>query len=49
MAQLFNSCCYSYDISVLIDTYNVVRVVDRGLEITTAFNVIYIDGVTKLE
>ncbi|MCU7788336.1 hypothetical protein ODS41_10485 [Pyrobaculum sp. 3827-6] len=38
-----------YDIYVLIDTYNVVRVVDRGLEITTAFNVIYIDGVTKLE
>ncbi|MGC9052200.1 hypothetical protein, partial [Pyrobaculum sp.] len=38
-----------YEISVLIDTYNVVSAVDRGLEITTAFNVIYIDGVTKLE
>jgi hypothetical protein len=38
-----------YDVFVLIDTYNVVRVVDRGLETTIPFNVIYIDGVTKLE
>ncbi len=33
---------------VIIDTYNVDRVVDRQLDITRPFNVIYVDGVTKL-
>ncbi len=33
---------------VIIDTYNVDWVVDRQLDITTPFNVIYVDGVTKL-
>ena len=37
-----------YDFYVVIDTYNVDWVVDRRLDITTPFNVIYVDGVTKL-
>jgi len=37
-----------YDFYVVIDTYNVDRVVDRRLDTTTPFNVIYVDGVTKL-
>ena len=37
-----------YDFYVIIDTYNVVNAVDRQLSTTTPFNVIYIDGVTKL-
>jgi hypothetical protein len=36
-----------YDFYVIIDTYNVDRVVDRQLS-TTYFNVIYVDGVTEL-
>jgi len=35
------------DFYVIIDTYNVDRVVDRQLS-TTYFNVIYVDGVTEL-
>ncbi|MGC8974384.1 MAG: hypothetical protein ACP5KY_09350, partial [Thermoproteus sp.] len=38
-----------YEIFVLIDTYHVVETVDRGLKTTTPFNVIYVDGVTKLD
>jgi len=38
----------TYDFYVIIDTYNVVEAVDRQLSTTTPFNVIYIDGVTKL-
>jgi len=37
-----------YDFYVVIDTYNVVKAVDRQLGTTTPFNVIYVDGVTKL-
>jgi hypothetical protein len=37
-----------YNFYVIIDTYNVVMAVDRQLSTTTPFNVIYIDGVTKL-
>jgi flagellar motor protein MotB len=37
-----------YDFYVVIDTYNVVKAVDRQLSTTTYFNVIYIDGLTKL-
>jgi len=37
-----------YDFYVIIDTYNVVDAVDRQLDTTTPFNVIYIDGLTKL-
>jgi hypothetical protein len=37
-----------YDFYVIIDTYNVVKAVDRQLDTTTYFNVIYIDGLTKL-
>ncbi len=36
-----------YYFYVVINTYNVVEVVDRQLSITTPFNMIYIDGVTK--
>jgi hypothetical protein len=36
-----------YYFYVVIDTYNVDRVVDRRLD-TMPFNVIYVDGVTKL-
>lgn len=37
-----------YDFYVIIDTYNVVEAVDRQLDTTTYFNVIYVDGLTKL-
>ena len=37
-----------YDFYVVIDTYNVVEAVDRRLDTTTPFNVIYVDGLTKL-
>jgi hypothetical protein len=37
-----------YDFYVIIDTYNVVKAVDRQLDTTTYFNVIYIDGLTEL-
>ena len=37
-----------YDFYVIIDTYNVVKAVDRQLSTTTYFNVIYIDGLTEL-
>jgi flagellar motor protein MotB len=36
-----------YYFYVVINTYNVVEVVDRQLSTTTPFNMIYIDGVTK--
>jgi len=36
------------DFYVLINTYNIVEVVDRGLKTTTPFNVIYVDGITAL-
>jgi hypothetical protein len=38
----------TYSFYVVIDTYNVVEAVDRQLDTTTPFNVIYVDGVTKL-
>ncbi len=38
----------TYSFYVVIDTYNVVEAVDRQLSTTTPFNVIYVDGVTKL-
>jgi hypothetical protein len=38
----------TYDFYVIIDTYNVVEAVDRRLDTTTPFNVIYVDGLTKL-
>ncbi len=44
--RLFN--VVTYDFYVVIDTYNVVEVVDRQLSTRTPFNVIYVDGVTKL-
>jgi len=37
-----------YDFYVHIDTYNVVRIVDRQLNKITLFNMIYVDGLTKL-
>jgi hypothetical protein len=37
-----------YDFYVVIDTYNVVDAVDRQLDTRTPFNVIYVDGLTKL-
>jgi hypothetical protein len=37
-----------YDFYVVIDTYNVVDAVDRQLDTRTTFNVIYVDGLTKL-
>jgi hypothetical protein len=37
-----------YYFYVVINTYNVVKVVDRQLSTTTPFNVIYVDGVTEL-
>ena len=37
-----------YDFYVVIDTYNVVKAIDRQLSTMTPFNVIYVDGVTKL-
>ncbi len=44
--KLFDVVTYSF--YVVIDTYNVVEAVDRQLSTTTPFNVIYVDGVTKL-
>ena len=44
--RLFNVVTYSF--YVVIDTYNVVEVVDRQLDSKTPFNVIYVDGLTKL-
>jgi biopolymer transport protein ExbB/TolQ len=38
----------TYSFYVVIDTYNVVEAVDRRLDTTTPFNVIYVDGVTEL-
>jgi hypothetical protein len=46
--RLSRSSDVGYYFYVVIDTYNVVRVVDRRLSTTTPFNVIYVDGVTKL-
>jgi hypothetical protein len=37
-----------YYFNVVIDTYDVVRVVDRRLSTRSTINVIYVDGVTKL-
>ena len=37
-----------YYFYVVISTYDVVKVVDQRLGTTTAFNVIYVDGLTKL-
>jgi flagellar motor protein MotB len=37
-----------YDFYAIIDTYGVVKAVDRQLDSTTPFNVIYVDGLTKL-
>ncbi len=37
-----------HDFYVVIDTYNVVEVVDRQLDSRIPFNVIYVDGVTRL-
>jgi len=37
-----------YEFYVIIDTYNVVNVVDRRLDSTTPLNVIYVPGLTKL-
>jgi hypothetical protein len=37
-----------YYFYVVINTYNVVEAVDRQLSTTTPYNVIYVDGVTKL-
>jgi hypothetical protein len=37
-----------YNFYVVIDTYNVVKAVDRRLDTTTPYNVIYVDGVTEL-
>ncbi|MFZ8808207.1 MAG: hypothetical protein ACO2PN_08900 [Pyrobaculum sp.] len=44
---LSRSSYVGYDFYVVIDTYNVYRVVDRRLS-REPFNVIYVDGVTKL-
>ena len=38
----------TYSFYVIIDTYNVVEAVDRQPSTTTPFNVIYVDGITKL-
>ena len=46
--SLSRSSYVGYYFYVVIDTYNVVEAVDRRLGTTTPFNVIYIDGVTKL-
>jgi cob(I)alamin adenosyltransferase len=45
---LSRSSYVGYDFYVVIDTYGVVEAVDRRLDSTTPFNVIYVDGVTKL-
>ncbi|MGB9705970.1 MAG: hypothetical protein ACPL3C_11010, partial [Pyrobaculum sp.] len=39
----------SYETYVLIDTYNIVNIVDKGLSTTEPYNVIFIDGLTTLE
>jgi hypothetical protein len=44
----WRSSYVGYDFYVVIDTYNVVKAVDRQLSTTTPFNVIYVDGVTEL-
>ena len=44
----WRSSYVGYYFNVIIDTYNVVEAVDRQLSTTTPFNVIYVDGVTKL-
>jgi flagellar motor protein MotB len=44
--RLSNVVTYSF--YVVIDTYNVVEAVDRQLSTKTPFNVIYVDGLTKL-
>ncbi|NAZ32893.1 MAG: hypothetical protein GU356_01140 [Pyrobaculum sp.] len=46
--SLSRSSYVGYYFYVVIDTYNVVEAVDRQLSTTTPFNVIYVDGVTKL-
>jgi hypothetical protein len=46
--SLSRSSYVGYDFYVVIDTYGVVEAVDRRLDSTTPFNVIYVDGVTKL-
>jgi len=45
---LSRSSYVGYDFYVVIDTYSVVKAVDRRLGTATPFNVIYVDGVTKL-
>jgi hypothetical protein len=44
----WRSSYVGYYFNVIIDTYNVVKAVDRQLDTRTPFNVIYVDGVTKL-
>jgi flagellar motor protein MotB len=46
--SLSRSSYVGYNFYVVINTYNVVEAVDRRLDTTTPFNVIYVDGVTKL-
>jgi biopolymer transport protein ExbB/TolQ len=46
--SLSRSSYVGYNFYVVINTYNVVEAVDRQLSTTTPFNVIYVDGVTKL-
>jgi len=48
MWWLSQSLLLGYDFYVVIDTYNVIGAVDRRLDTTTPFNVIYVDGVTRL-
>jgi uncharacterized protein YdhG (YjbR/CyaY superfamily) len=46
--SLSRSSHVGYYFYVVINTYNVVEAVDQRLGTTTPFNVIYVDGVTKL-
>jgi len=46
--SLSRSSYVGYNFYVVINTYNVVEAVDRRLDTTTPFNVIYVDGLTKL-
>jgi len=46
--SLSRSSYVGYNFYVVINTYNVVEAVDQRLGTTTPFNVIYVDGVTKL-
>lgn len=40
---------FNYELIVLIDTYNVIRIIDLGRDTTIPYNVIFVDGITKLE